>query len=119
MKSVIAVGATLALACSASTIVKPGTANVANAPVNEMERPGIVGYLNDGASRIREARRADAYKKMQESCGGPYKIDSEGEKVEGGSVVPTTSGGWRSFSSHHWYIQYSCVRSATKDSTSH
>jgi hypothetical protein len=83
-------------------------------------------------------RRANAYKKMSESCGGPYKIMAEGQQVEGGFVVSTTDAsasasatrtgrtvsGTASGSSsttaiagstHAWYIQYECAKKTPGD----
>ena len=62
---------------------------------------------------VREARRKDAYRQMSESCGGHYKIDTEGEQVSGGTVVANPIGNGVIASAqqtHNWYIQFSCVR---------
>jgi hypothetical protein len=80
-----------------------------NAPVNEKTRPRVVKYLNQGADFIIKGRRKDAYKEMHDDCGGPYRIDAEGPREEGGLVVKaapgvTSFGNWE-----YWYIQYSCV----------
>jgi len=102
----------LTLGCSASMVTRPGNLTpVANAPVNEATRPGVVRYLNEGIGSVRDARRRSAYSKMQAACSGPYRIDTEGERLEGGVVVPT--GVAAVFSqSRYWYIQFSCVRSS-------
>lgn len=119
--------------CSATMVKPAGSAPVANAPVNEASLPGLVRYSTDGASFVIKKRRASAYKKMSESCGGAYKITAEGQQVEGGVVVSTTdaaatasarrtgstvSGSATGSSSttsvqastHAWYIQYECAR---------
>ncbi len=83
-----------------------------NAPVNEAERPGVVSYLNEGIGSVRQARRRSAYKKMHNACNGPYRIDREGDQVDGGVVVAAQHVGVLS-STHRWYIQFSCVRDST------
>jgi hypothetical protein len=117
--SAVMLCATLSLGCSASMVTKPGTvasAPAAYAPVNEGARPGVVKYLNEGIGSVREKRRQDAYKKMHEACGGPYRIDAEGPRVEGGVVVPVGDAA-AVIPSQYWYIQFSCVPPA--DSSAH
>ncbi len=100
--------------CSASMVTPPGTGvQMANAPINEANRPGVIRYLNEGAATIRKKRRQDAYNQMQKACGGPYAIDSESEKVDGSttSIEPTQRGVDATTStSKYWYIAFHCVK---------
>jgi len=111
----------LTTACAAQMVSDPSMASGSPyAPVNEASRGGVIKYLNQGARFVVEKRREDAYKQMHEACGGPYHIDAEGPRAEGGVVVaisPTAAG---SFGSQYWYIQFSCVRepeAAARDTT--
>lgn len=83
---------------------------VENAPVNEVDRPGVVRYLNEGVPAVRERRRASAYRQMSEACGGRYRIDAEGPRTEGGVVVALDPATAVSASTQYWYIQFSCVQ---------
>lgn len=103
----------LSFGCSASMVSRPGsTTPNPNAPVNEASRPGVVKYNNGGLASIRQSRRNDAYRQMHEACGGPYRIDAEGPRVEGGVVVPAGDAVVVS-DTEYWYIQFSCVRDPT------
>lgn len=95
-------------ACATADLVHPvGGSASSYAPSNESQRPGMVKYLNQGADFVIKARREDAYKKMYESCGGRYKIVSEGPRAEGGAMVPV--GNTYMFSqSNYWYISFQC-----------
>src|SRR5437773_1538434 len=105
-------------ACTAKMVAPPGsTTPDPNAPINEVGRPGVVSYLNEGISSVRQARRRNAYKKMHDACAGPYRIDREGDQVDGGVVVGGAHVAVLT-RSHRWYIQFSCVRAgATPDTT--
>jgi len=97
-------------ACTSKMVTPVGSTDPdPNAPVNEAERPGIVSYLNEGIGSVRAARRRNAYKKMHDACHGPYRIDTEGDRIDGGVVVTSGHVGGL-FSSHRVYIQFSCVR---------
>jgi hypothetical protein len=111
----IAVTVSLAMlgGCHASMVTPPGSTNpVANAPVNEASRGGVIKYSNEGAAFVRQKRREDAYKRMSEACGGKYRIDSEGPRVDGGVVLPVGDAAIAA-TSEAWYIQFSCVRDST------
>jgi len=100
--------------CSASMVTPPGGAGtMQNAPVNEATRPGVVRYLNEGASAIIKKRRQDAYNQMTKACRGPYAIDSESEKEDGGSTtdITATRRGVQAntYTSKYWYIAFHCV----------
>ena len=69
--------AVLVLGCSASSVNTAAPESGAYAPVNETRADGEVSYLNAGAKQVRDARRADAYKKMHDHCGGDYEIIKE------------------------------------------
>ncbi|MEA2604901.1 MAG: hypothetical protein QOF89_5893 [Acidobacteriota bacterium] len=77
----------LLAACSASSVKTEIPETSRYAPVDD-KVDGEVSYLNAGAKSVRNARREDAYKKMYEHCGGPYKIvreeDQQGGWVPGG-----------------------------------
>src|SRR5437763_15974860 len=97
-------------ACSSKMVAPPGsTTPDPNAPINEADRPGVVSYLNEGISSVRQARRRNAYKKMHDACAGRYRIDREGDQVDGGVVVGGAHVAVLT-RSHRWYIQFSCVR---------
>src|SRR5438105_14234781 len=97
-------------ACTSKMVSRPGSMSPdPYAPLNEADRPGVVSYLNEGIGSVRQARRRNAYKKMHDACNSPYRIDREGDQVDGGVVV----GGAHSAvgtKTHRWYIQFSCVR---------
>jgi hypothetical protein len=117
----LALSLTLGLcACGSKMVAPPGsTTPDPNAPVNEADRPGVVSYLNEGISSVREARRRSAYKRMHDACKGPYRIDREGDQVAGGVVVAGEHLAVAT-STHRWYIQFSCVRGTTpRDTTQH
>ena len=63
--------------CSASSINTAAPEASVYAPANEPKASGEVSYLNAGAKKVRDARRADAYKKMHDHCGGAYDILKE------------------------------------------
>lgn len=70
--------AALLAACSASRVNTTAPEAGAYAPVNEPAASGEVSYLNAGAKTVRDARRADAYRKMHDHCGGTgYEILEE------------------------------------------
>ncbi len=69
--------AAVALGCSASSVNTNAPESGAYAPANETRADGEVSYLNAGAKKVRDARRADAYKKMHDHCGGEYEIIKE------------------------------------------
>ena len=79
------------LACSAQMVRPAGESTSKYAPVNERSQPGVVKYLNDGASFVIKRRRESAYKQMFETCHGPYRIVAEGQRVEGGVVMTSTT----------------------------
>lgn len=140
MKRLLSVAILVASGACSATMVKPaGSAPVPNAPVNEASLPGLVRYSTDGAGFIIKKRRASAYKKMSESCGGPYRITAEGQQVEGGVVVSATDASASASarrtgstvsgtatgsssttsvqaSTHSWYIQYECAKPQGKTS---
>lgn len=100
--------------CGASMVNAPGAGGSAFAPVNEGSRPGVVSYLNQGASFVVKARREDAYKQMFAACHGVYRIDGEGPHESGGVV---TSAGNSAYVTavQYWYIQFSCVPPVAKN----
>ena len=56
--------------CSASMVSGPGSGGTGSpyAPVNEMRRPGLIKYLNQGAGSVVAERREDAYRQMHAAC---------------------------------------------------
>ena len=117
--------------CTAQ-MVAPARTNSRTPPVNEASRLGLVKYSTDGAGFAVRKRRENAYKKMAENCGGPYRIVVEGQQVEGGVVVTTTTATsdvtvtdkgketetktdaaastvTTASDVHYWYIQYQCT----------
>lgn len=77
--------------CSAQMVKSAAVSASPYAPLNE-QRTGIVKYLNDGAQFVVKKRREDAYKRMFESCAGPYRITAEGDVTDGRVVTSTASG---------------------------
>lgn len=64
--------------CAGARIVqRPTQSTSAYAPVNESERIGVISYTLRKSESTNQASREMAYKKMFDSCGGPYKIISE------------------------------------------
>ncbi len=97
-----------ATSCTSAQIVNhPGGSNSQYAPTNEKQRPGLVKYLNDGASSIVQSRREDAYKKMSSLCNGSYKILTEGPNAEGGVIAPIGNS-YMFAQSQYWYITFEC-----------
>jgi hypothetical protein len=90
MRRLIVATVLTTVACSAQMVRPAGESSSKYAPVNERSQPGLVKYLNDGASFVVKRRRENAYKQMYESCQGPYRIVAEGQHAEGGVVI--TSG---------------------------
>lgn len=71
---------------------------------------GVVKYLNQGADFVIKNRRENAFKKMYDSCGGEYKILSEGSKREGGMVTQGFGNSLLVMDSDYWYISYQCLK---------
>jgi hypothetical protein len=89
-------------------VVNPGSRETSlYAPTNDAKRPGVIKYLNAGASGVIEARRQDAYKQMYTACGGKYKILGEGPRSEGGAIVPVGDAAFYA-DSQYMYIQFEC-----------
>jgi hypothetical protein len=104
-----------AAGCSASMVQKPGSLVPSpNAPVNESTRPGVIKFLNEGIGTVRDKRRESAYAQMRKACGGPYRIDVEGPRMEGTAVIHDPDVTW-AVPTQWWYIQFSCVRSPSHD----
>src|SRR5687767_7063461 len=80
----------VAIGCTAQMVSPAGATGSVYAPTNDSQRPGLIKYLTDGASAVVKKRRENAYKQMFNSCGGPYRIISEGQRVEGGVVISNT-----------------------------
>ncbi|WP_408096475.1 hypothetical protein ACJVC5_15655 [Peredibacter sp. HCB2-198] len=95
------------MGCSASHVTKPKVPE--HAPENY--RPvGMVKYLNEGLSYVREQRREDAFKEMSEACNGKYKVLEEGERPDN-FTLSTYNPAVKSidtYKSNYWYISYSC-----------
>lgn len=77
--------------CTAQMVKSAGVSTSPYAPQNE-SRSGLVRYLNAGAEFVVKRRREDAYKRMFESCAGPYRITAEGDVTDGRVVTSTASG---------------------------
>jgi hypothetical protein len=101
------------LGCSAKMVSTHGDSNSAYAPVNEKSsRGGIVKYLNGGAKSVKAARKEDAYKKMHDFCGGPYKIVSEDPHNDGGYAQANGNGGASYGSYQYLYLKFECVNAS-------
>jgi len=110
IKIFICIIASISLGCSATSVIQPGSSSKSKyAPINEEVRTGIIRYLNQGASFVRNSRREDAYKKMYNFCNGKYTILNEGIRSEGGVITPI--GNSATFSDIQYvYIEYRCVK---------
>lgn len=95
-------------ACSATMVNRPGSSGSAYGPTNEANRPGVIKYLNQGASGVVNARREDAYKQMHSSCGGRYKIVGEGPQAGGTTISNMGNGTLYASTSEWWYITFQC-----------
>lgn len=95
--------------CSATVVAPPGAsmADSVYAPTNQKSRPGVVKYLNQGATPVVNKRRESAYRQMHEACGGSYSILDEGPQSEGGSALPLGNGAIFA-QSQYWYIRFAC-----------
>ncbi|WP_199611550.1 hypothetical protein [Flocculibacter collagenilyticus] len=109
--------ALLAGCTSADVLRHPGEVAKTSkyAPQNERKTEnniGVMRYLNEGASFVREARREDAYKKMFTMCEGKYDIiaetDSETTPI---TYTSETNTGFvsQTVSSSYRYIHFKCV----------
>jgi hypothetical protein len=106
---ILLVGAVSVLAsCRAHMESRPGS-TTAYGPVNEPTRPGVIRYLNAGARPVREHRRRSAYKQMYQTCGGYYRIDSEGPESPGSTTIRVTPFGVSASTGEWWAIQFTCV----------
>ena len=93
--------------CSATHVTKPKKPE--HAPEN-YQPVGMVKYLNEGLSSVRESRREDAFNEMSEACKGKYKILEEGERPDNFSMTtynPSVKS-IDSYKSNYWYISYAC-----------
>ncbi|MBC7532454.1 MAG: hypothetical protein H7318_12835 [Oligoflexus sp.] len=111
MKTLAVVLAVMSLnACATSQMVSsPGNQSSEFAPANEVSRPGVIKYVNQGSEWVANNSRKDAYEKMAGACGGKYKIDSEDAQTEG--TVAQMIGGVSIVSpTLYWYIHFSCVK---------
>lgn len=79
----------------------------AYAPVNEING-GAVSYLNQGYQFAIDSRRKDAYKKMHDSCNGPYKIVQENE-TSGDTTAFPIGGMIYAGQEHRIVIRFECV----------
>jgi hypothetical protein len=94
--------------CRAHMETPPGSVE-RYGPVDEASRPGVVRYLNAGARPVREHRRRNAYKQMYETCGGYYRIDSEGPESPGYTTIRVTPFGASASTEGWWAFQFTCV----------
>ncbi len=102
---------------SADVLRHPGdvTKTSKYAPQNEKQNDdniGIMRYLNEGASFVKEARREDAYKKMFNMCDGKYEILVENSSETSPTILTTeTYNGFvsQAVSSSYRYIHFKCV----------
>ena len=133
----VLVAAAASTGCGATLISSAGGAGSLYAPLNDGTRIGLVKYSINDPNFVIQRRRNDAYKKMYQSCGGPYVIVSEGAAEENGRVITTITRSDSSSSSatpggdttqagaqrtvqtvkervadHYWYIQYRCATAA-------
>ena len=90
LRILLALTATATLAgCGAVLVQSAGSNGSRYAPLDDGRRLGLVKYEIDNENYLIKRRREDAYKKMYQSCGGPYLIVAEGPQTENGRVVTT------------------------------
>ena len=94
-RTVVVLSAALTLvtlgACGATMIQSAGADGSRYAPLDDGRRMGLVKYQIDDENFFVKRRREDAYKKMYQSCGGPYYIVAEGARIENGRVITTVT----------------------------
>jgi len=103
---------------TANLIKSPHEAQTNSKYAPESERRsngiGVVNYLNEGISSIREARRDNAYKKAFEACGGEYQILDERSSytdpmyITNQSTYSDTTYNTYSMQSEYRYIYFKC-----------
>ena len=83
------------------------------APINEESTVrGTVRY-EIGSNAAMEKRREEAYKRMHEHCGGPYRIEAEGARAEQTEAF-LIGGAMFSEATKAWYIDFQCVPDVAK-----
>lgn len=112
MKTATALSMLLALTgCAATMINLPGNIENPNAPTNEQSLNGLIKYPAGRSASATKRFRENAYKQMQDACGGRYTIVSEGLRAEGGTKIDLGDGDSTWVQKSSWYITFSCVRS--------
>lgn len=110
--------ASILVGCTSADVLRhPGDVAKTSkyAPQNEKKADnniGVMRYLNEGASFVREARREDAYKKMFNMCDSKYEILAETSSETSPMILTTeTNIGFMSqaVSSSYRYIHFKCV----------
>lgn len=103
--------------CTSADIIRyPGEVAKTSqyAPQNEKRTSnniGVMRYLNEGASIVRDARREDAYKKMFNLCNGRYEILAENESETSPlTYTSVTNTGFisQTVSSSYRFIHFKC-----------
>ena len=107
-KIIITVALALLVLGCAQLEVSPGkSSNLKNAPVNEINRAGIVSYSKEAIDE--EDERQEAYNTMAESCHGAYKILNEEVKRGAGDYLTDKDYVW-GLDEDRVYISFACVK---------
>lgn len=88
------------LACSARVVRNPSS--------GAGSRTGLVKFQLSSLPSIDDRRREDALQKMTNSCGGPYHIVSEQERVDRAVVQRAGKEQWHVEPVRYAYIEYAC-----------
>ena len=73
---------------------------------------GLIKYATGGAAPLAQRLRDDAATQMSQACGGAYRVDAEGPRVEGQTVVVMPVGAMyvgTAVPYDWWYVQFSCL----------
>jgi hypothetical protein len=93
--------ALLLAGCHATMITAPSSLN----------RSGVIKYYNDGTESSTSAARENSLRQMRESCGGPYRIVSEGIRDDEGAIVPMGPINLQTYNAFV-YIEFACEKEA-------
>jgi hypothetical protein len=85
----------------------PDDSEFADTPYIEKIGPGVIRYLNEGASFTKKARREDVHEKIEKACNGQYNIRKEGVMSSTGTITALNNDGVYS-NAQYIYVHYEC-----------
>jgi hypothetical protein len=89
-----------------------GCATVQMVSTRADSRAGILRYWIDDNPHHNENGRAEGYKKIYDSCGGPYRVVSEDNTLSEEDAAPLRHGlvsRETSQDTGYWYIHFECL----------